>query len=67
LLPASRRRRERISVAGDVWPDYIVQASTNLVTWNDLFTNNPPALPFDWLDSDALLFKQRFDRVLLAP
>ena len=54
-------------VTGDAGPDYTVQASTNLANWLNLFTTNSPALPFNWFDSDAGNFPQRFYRVLLGP
>ena len=54
-------------VTGAVGPDYTLQASTNLVTWTDLFTTNPLALPFSWSDAASTNLSQRFYRVLLGP
>ena len=34
-------------------PDYAVQASTNLIDWNTLWTTNSPAMPFGWVDTNA--------------
>lgn len=48
-------------------PDYTVQASTNLQDWADLFTTNPEAAQFKWIDSVSSNFNQRFYRVLLVP
>jgi hypothetical protein len=57
----------QFQVAGDAGPDYTIQASTNLVNWSPLFTTNSPALPFNWSDSNAASFNQRYFRVLLGP
>jgi hypothetical protein len=54
-------------VAGDSGPDYIVQASTNLVGWTTVTNAVSPSMPFQWSDADAASFKQRFYRVLLGP
>ena len=56
-----------LAIGGDAGPDYTVQASTNLVSWSDLVTTNPPVLPFHWTDPDAAGFDKRFYRVLLGP
>jgi O-glycosyl hydrolase len=57
----------QLSVTGQAGLDYTVQASTNLTTWTNLFTTNPPALPFGWSDPAATNIPQRFYRVLLGP
>ena len=54
------------SVAGDPGPDYIIQASTDLANWSNVWTTNSPALPFTWRDG-ASNCSQRFYRVLLGP
>jgi len=54
-------------VSGAVGPDYILQASTNLITWTNLFTTTPTALPFNWTDTNAAGFNRRFYRTLLGP
>ncbi|MDR3460674.1 MAG: immunoglobulin domain-containing protein [Verrucomicrobiae bacterium] len=56
-----------LTISGDAGPDYIVQASTNLVTWQSLFTNHLPVLPFNWSDSNAASFIQRYYRIQLGP
>jgi pectate lyase len=56
-----------LRIDGDAGPDYIVQASPNLIDWTDLVTTNSPALPFLWSDPDAGSFNQRFYRVFLGP
>src|SRR5208283_2367823 len=56
-----------LTINGDTGPDYIVQASTNLMDWAGVFTNPSPALPFIWNDSGASNFNQRFYRIQLGP
>jgi hypothetical protein len=51
--------------AGDNGPDYVVQASTDLTVWLPVWTNSLP--PFEFTDSIATNFSQRFYRVLLGP
>src|SRR5262249_15707158 len=53
-------------VNGDSGPDYTIQAGTNLINWENIFTTNSPAVPFLWLD-DTTNFERRFYRVLLGP
>ncbi len=55
------------TVAGMAGPDYVVQASTNLTTWTNLFSTNPAVLPFGWSDPAATNYPSRFYRVLLGP
>ena len=57
----------RLAVNGVVGPDYIVQASTNLSDWINLFNTNPPTLPFVWSDEGSSNFDRRFYRILLGP
>ena len=54
-------------VNGDAGPDYIVQASTNLVTWQSLFTNHLVTPPFNWSDSNAASYTRRYYRIQLGP
>lgn len=54
-------------ITGDVGPDYLLQASTNLIDWTSIRTNNSPTLPFDWSDAVSNLWRMRFYRVLLSP
>jgi sugar lactone lactonase YvrE len=42
----------------------IIQASTNLVNWYNIYTNTPP---FAFIDSNAVEFSCRFYRALLGP
>jgi hypothetical protein len=55
-----------LTVNGDSGPDYIVQASTNLMDWTSIFTNHSPTLPFVWSDAAAGNFSQRFYRIQLG-
>jgi hypothetical protein len=54
-------------VSGPSGTNYIVQASTNLVMWTNLFTTNPAAMPFGWSDVLATNFPRRFYRLVLGP
>jgi hypothetical protein len=56
-----------LSVNGDAGPDYVIQASTNLVDWADVFVTNSSALPFTWSDGGAGGFERRFYRIMLGP
>ena len=52
---------------GPVGWNYTVQASTNLTAWESVFTTNPAALPFSWMDEGSTNVSRRFYRVLLGP
>ncbi|MEI9962603.1 MAG: hypothetical protein WDM76_16250 [Limisphaerales bacterium] len=52
-----------LTVNGDSGSDYVIQTSTNLIDWTDVFTNHLPALPFIWTDSAARNFTRRFYRI----
>lgn len=56
-----------LTVAGEVGPDYAVQASTNLTGWQTIFTTNSPPSPFDWFDPNTSTFPVRFYRVVAGP
>jgi len=56
-----------LTINGDSGPDYIVQASTNLVDWTSIFTNHSPTPPFVWSDTSASNFSLRFYRIQLGP
>ena len=55
-----------MTINGASGPDYVIEASTNLVRWTDLFSNAAPMLPFVWTDLETKL-SQRYYRVRLAP
>ena len=54
-------------INGDAGPDYTVQVSTNLTSWNQVFNSNSPALPFFWTDNSSSSYPFLFYRVLLGP
>jgi len=54
-------------VNGDPNHDYIIQVSSNLTDWQNIFTNFNPALPFIWNDPGAGDFTRRYYRVQIAP
>jgi pectate lyase len=56
-----------LTVNGDSGHDYIIQASTNLADWSNIFTNSMPTPPFVWTDTNAGNFGQRYYRVEIAP
>ena len=56
-----------LAVNGQSGPDYAVQASTNLVNWQSVFTTNSPAMPFNWADPDTGTFPMRFYRIVVGP
>lgn len=60
-------QRVSFQASGDSGPDYTVQASTNLAAWNNLFTTNSLALPFNWTNAAVPGVSQRFYRLLLGP
>ncbi|MEI9863289.1 MAG: hypothetical protein WDN00_01770 [Limisphaerales bacterium] len=48
LNPAFTNSQFGFWINGDAGPDYTIQSSTNLVSWNPVFTTNSPAMPFFW-------------------
>jgi hypothetical protein len=56
-----------LTINGDDGPNYVVQASTNLVGWQSLFTNHLPAPLFNWSDPNTAAFPRRFYRIQLGP
>jgi autotransporter-associated beta strand protein len=56
-----------VSVTGDTGPDYAVQASTNLLDWQTIFTTNSPALPFNYTDPATAAYPIRFYRIVVGP
>ena len=55
------------AVSGDAGVGYAVWASTNLVDWTLLSTNNSPTIPFQIIDPDSTNFPCRFYRVAVVP
>jgi len=57
-----------MQVGGDAGPDYLIFATTNLAAgWTWLLTTNPAVLPFQFADSAASNYSQKFYRVQLGP
>lgn len=56
-----------LQVSGDVGPDYVLLASTNLVNWRPLSTNTPTSMPLWLADPGAAQHPQRFYRLQLGP
>jgi pectate lyase len=56
-----------LTVNGSGGYDYIIQGSTNLLVWTNIFTNPLPALPFTWSDFGASNFPQQFYRIQIGP
>lgn len=59
-----------MNISGQVGPDYIVMASTNLEatnSWQPIATNTPSIMPFLWADTNSGLYPQRFYRIRLGP
>lgn len=55
-------------VTGNVGPDYLVYAATNLSGgWQLLLQTNPTVLPFEFIDPNATNFQQRYYRLFLGP
>jgi hypothetical protein len=56
-----------LTINGTAGPDYIVQTSTDLINWQNLFTNSSPTLPFTFTDTNAVTAPVQFYRILLGP
>lgn len=56
-----------LGVTGDSGSTYYVQASSNLVNWDTVLTNQQSALPFTWADPSFTNFPIRFYRLKLTP
>ena len=54
-------------ITGDTGPDYTIQSSTNLTSWVPIWTNNSPAMPYRWVDTNLTSCPFFFYRVLLGP
>jgi hypothetical protein len=55
------------AIHGDTGPDYVIQASSNMISWVTLSTNVSPSLPFFWADTNSAPYPANFYRVLLGP
>lgn len=54
------------NITGDLGPDYSVLASSNLITWDSIWTTNAPTMPFTFFEATTNS-NQRFYRVMLGP
>ena len=54
-------------VDGDPGATYMIEATTNFLDWQTVFTTNGPALPFVWSDSSVNSPAPRFYRIALQP
>ncbi|HSY20133.1 MAG TPA: LamG-like jellyroll fold domain-containing protein, partial [Candidatus Acidoferrales bacterium] len=70
-VPASGNGLFSLQINGDVGPDYLVYATTNLAVnmagWVCLLMTNPATLPFQFVDSAPPDHGQKFYRVALGP
>lgn len=55
-----------LGISGDTGPDYIIETSSNLVSWSAISTSTPSSTPFYWSVTNTLAPAQ-FYRVILAP
>jgi len=53
-----------LHIAGQSGSDYIVQASTDLMTWTSLYTN---CASFEFIDTNANYYPARYYRTVVAP
>jgi hypothetical protein len=56
-----------LSVNGQAGPDYAVQTSSNLLSWDTQLITNSPAMPFNWADPDTNAYPTRFYRIKVGP
>jgi hypothetical protein len=54
-------------INGDPGPDYTIQVSTNLTSWNPVFTGNSLPVPCFWVDTNFASYPIRFYRAVLGP
>ena len=54
-------------INGATGAQHMVQASTDLASWTNIFSTNLPVTPFSWSDLGASNYIRRFYRVLAAP
>jgi hypothetical protein len=64
LLPPAPDGSFRVHLAGVPGVPYRVQASTNLINWEDLFLHSAGG-PLDYLDSESAKFPRRYYRAAL--
>jgi hypothetical protein len=54
-------------ISGDAGPDYLLQTSSNLLSWSTISTSTPSALPFWWTVTNDVQFPVQFYRTTLGP
>jgi hypothetical protein len=54
-------------INGSTGPDYTILVSTNLASWNPVFTGNSLPVPYFWVDTNSLSYPLRFYRAVLGP
>jgi glucuronoarabinoxylan endo-1,4-beta-xylanase len=57
----------KLVAAGTVGPDYSLWASTNLTSWQFLFTSNSPGIPVTLVDTNFSNYSIRFYRIQIGP
>jgi len=58
----------RFRVTGPAGQEYVIQATTNLLSWDPVFTNSSTTLsPINWTDLNSPLFSNRLYRVVPWP
>jgi hypothetical protein len=56
-----------LTISGDAGPGYTVFASSNLVDWVAIWSNNSPPMPFLFVDPASTNYNQRFYKVGIGP
>jgi hypothetical protein len=56
-----------LSVNGQVGPDYEVERSTNLTSWDTLLISNPAVMPFVWNATNTGVLPMQFYRIKVGP
>jgi glucosylceramidase len=65
--PSATNGQFGVWISGDVGPDYLVQTSSNLLSWSTISTSTPSAMPY-WLTiTNDVLSPAQFYRVVLGP
>jgi len=57
----------QLRVTGTIGPDYLLQASSDLMTWLNLQSNSPLSMPFDFVQTNLNSYPKQFYRVKLGP
>jgi glucosylceramidase len=65
--PATTNGQFGLWISGDVGPDYLLQASSNLLSWSTISTSTPVATPFWLAITNSLQSPAQFYRVILGP